>query len=498
MTRQTGALIGLTAAVAFLLGLVVADTRPGRSRGTAALTPPAGGSVAVADAPAALSRDARAVPAAGVDFASVAARVNAAVVNVDTASRGNERLGSTRRGAIDDPDAPHEGSGSGFIIDASGLVLTNHHVVVGADRITVTLADGRALRADIVGTDPALDVALLRIHGREPFPVAPLGDSSSLRVGQWVCAIGNPLGVYAHSVTVGVVSFLGRKLFEQGLAGYIQTDAAISFGNSGGPLIDAHGDVVGITTAINAQAMNIGFAIPISQVTSVLAQLRAGGSVARGYLDMGLTTVTPELQHALRLAPDHGALVQDVPADTHADRAGLRAYDVITAIDAHAVRSAEDLTRQAAALAPGAVATLDVWRDGATRQLPIKLGLRRVVEVAPRGPYRATDARPISSDRTPLGIAVRDLDADAAIDLRIPGAVQGVLVDDVDTAGPAHVAHVRPGQVIIEVNRRPVRSAADYRAVTSTVRSGDAVALLIYDRLAAARVIRIVVADAQP
>jgi S1-C subfamily serine protease len=267
MTRQTGALIGLTAAVAFLLGLVVADTRPGRSRGTAALTPPAGGSVAVADAPAALSRDARAVPATGVDFASVAARVNAAVVNVDTASRGNERLGSTRRGAIDDPDAPHEGSGSGFIIDASGLVLTNHHVVVGADRITVTLADGRALRADIVGTDPALDVALLRIHGREPFPVAPLGDSSSLRVGQWVCAIGNPLGVYAHSVTVGVVSFLGRKLFEQGLAGYIQTDAAISFGNSGGPLIDARGDVVGITTAINAQAMNIGFAIPISQVT---------------------------------------------------------------------------------------------------------------------------------------------------------------------------------------------------------------------------------------
>jgi serine protease Do len=498
MTRQAGALIGLTAIVAFLLGLVAADTRPGRSSAAVAMSRiPGASSVDAAIAPPA-ARDTRAVSTAGVDFAAVAARVNAAVVNVDTASRGDERPRTSRRYSADDLDAPHEGSGSGFIIDPDGLVLTNHHVVAGADRITVTLADGRALRGDLVGTDPALDVALLRIHGREPFPVAPLGDSDSLRVGQWVCAIGNPLGVFAHSVTVGVVSFLGRKLFDQGLGAYIQTDAAISFGNSGGPLIDARGDVVGITTAISAQAMNIGFAIPISQVTSVLPQLRERGTVARGYLDMGLTTMTPELRHVLRLAPDQGAIVQDVPADTHAAHAGLRAYDVITAIDAHAVRGAEELTRQAANLAPGAVATLDVWRDGAMRQMPIKLGVRRVVDSAQRGPFRTTDVRPISNDQTPLGITVRDLDPDAAMDLRIPGTVQGVLVADVDTAGPAHVAQVRAGQVILEVNRRPVRSAADYHAVTSTLRSGDVVALLIYDRVASARVIRTVVADAQP
>jgi serine protease Do len=498
MTRQAGALIGLTAIVAFLLGLVVADSRPGRSSTSAALPRVAGTALETAVAPLPPARDTRTLPTAGVDFAAVAARINAAVVNVDTASRGDERPRTSRRYSADDPDAPHEGSGSGFIIDADGLILTNHHVVAGADRITVTLADGRALRADLVGTDPALDIALLRVHGREPFPVAPLGDSDSLRVGQWVCAIGNPLGVYAHSVTVGVVSFLGRKLFDQGLDAYIQTDAAISFGSSGGPLIDARGDVVGITTAINPQAMNIGFAIPISQVTSVLSQLRERGSVARGYLDMGLTTVTPELQQALRLTPDHGALVQDVPADTHAAHAGLRAYDVITAIDARTVRSAEDLTRQAANLAPGTVATLDVWRDGAARQVPIKLGLRRVVDSAQRGPFRTTDVRPASNDQAPLGITVRDLDPDAAVDLRIPGAVQGVLVSEVDTAGPAHVAQVHPGQVIVEVNRHPVRSVADYRTVTSTLRSGEAVALLIYDRFTATRVLRTVVADAQP
>jgi serine protease Do len=294
------------------------------------------------------------------------------------------------------------------------------------------------------------------------------------------------------------VSFLGRKLFDQGLDAYIQTDAAISFGNSGGPLIDARGDVVGITTAISAQAMNIGFAIPISQVTMVLPQLRERGSVARGYLDMGLTTVTPELQRALRLGPDHGALVQDVPSDTHADRAGLRAYDVITAIDARVVRSAEDLTQQAAGLAPGTIATLDVWRDGASRQVPIKLGIRRVVDSGPRQTFRATDVRPISRDQIPLGIAVRDLDPDAAVDLRIPGTVQGVLVSEVDTAGPARVAQVRAGQVIIEVNRRPVRSTAEYHLVASTLRSGEAVALLIYDRVTATRVIRTVIADAEP
>ena len=166
--------------------------------------------------------------------------------------------------------------------------------------------------------DPAIDVALLQVHSKGPLPAAPLGNSETLRVGEWVCAIGNPLGVYTHSVTVGVVSFLGRKLFDSGLDAYIQTDAAISFGNSGGPLINARGQVVGITTAISAQASNIGFAVPISQVVAVLPQLREHGTVARGYIGVGLRNVTPALRRALRLEPEEGALV----AGRHARHAG--------------------------------------------------------------------------------------------------------------------------------------------------------------------------------
>ena|SRR5689334_16946543 len=251
MTRQAGALVALTAVVSFLLGLVAAGTRPPLP--TSALPAPAPAAevkpVVLAAAPGTST-----APVAGVvDFGAVAARLNAAVVNVDTASRGAEdRSRSSRRYQPGDATAPREGAGSGFVIDPAGYVLTNHHVVSGADRVTVTLSDGRVLRADVIGVDPAIDVALLQIHARGALPVAPLGDSAALRVGEWVCAIGNPLGVYVHSVTVGVVSFLGRKLFDQGLDAFIQTDAAISFGNSGGPLINARGEVVGITTALSA------------------------------------------------------------------------------------------------------------------------------------------------------------------------------------------------------------------------------------------------------
>src|SRR4029079_15402376 len=173
--------------------------------------------------------------------------------------------------------------------------LTNHHVVDGADRVTVTLSDGRSFRADIIGVDEAMDVALLQVHTKDRLPVAPLGNSDTLRVGEWVSAIGNPLGVYVHTVTVGVVSYLGRKIFDQSLDAFIQTDAAISFGNSGGPLINARGQVVGITTAISSQASNIGFAIPISQVIAVLPQLREFGRVARGYAGVVLAPVTGRL-----------------------------------------------------------------------------------------------------------------------------------------------------------------------------------------------------------
>jgi serine protease Do len=498
MTRQTGALLGLAAIVSFLLGLVVAGTRPPGAGSASAIRPPAVGAPLVVERHVAPGPTAPAPAVAAMDFAAVAARVNSAVVNVDTASRGDDRPRPSRRYSTDDASAPRESSGSGFIIDAAGFILTNQHVVSGADRVTVTLADGRSFRAEIIGTDPAIDVALLQVHSREPLPVATLGASEGLRVGQWVCAIGNPLGVYVHSVTVGVVSFLGRQLLDQGVASYIQTDAAISFGNSGGPLINGAGEVVGITTAISAEAVNVGFAIPIDQVTAVLPQLRERGTVARGYLDMGVTTLTPAMRRALKVGPDHGAVVQDVPEDTQAERAGLRPYDLVTGVNGRALRGADDLVRYAAEQAPGSMAVLEVWRDGGVRQVPIKLGIRRVPENGRRQTFRSADARPASQDQPPLGIAVRDLDADIAADLRIPATIQGVLVSDVDTAGPAHLAQVRASNVILEINRHPVRSEAEYRRVLSALAPGDPVALLVYDKYTGARILRTVVTDTEP
>src|SRR4029078_5346515 len=245
--------------------------------------------------------------------------------------RGRRRAGgATRRRRYDgelprDFDLPRQGSGSGFIIDRQGFILTNFHVIENADRITLTLADGPALRGEVVGSDPAIDVALIKVSGEGGLPEAPLGNSDDLRVGEWVCAIGNPLGS-AHWVTVGVVSFIGRKLFDASLDDYIQTDAAINFGNSGGPLINARGEVIGITSAISSRASNIGFAVPINQAMAIVPQLKARGKVSRGFIGVALPDVPPDLQRSLRLPVSRGALVQDVTANSPAERAGLRPY----------------------------------------------------------------------------------------------------------------------------------------------------------------------------
>lgn len=497
MNRETGAFIGLAALVSFLMGLVVAGTRPAVTPGTVSIpTPPAQVqplSITTV-APASMTRG---VEWSGTpDFAAVAERLNSAVVNVDTASRGAEgRPRFTRRYSTNDPDAPREGSGSGFIIDADGFILTNHHVVIGADRVTVTLSDGRAYRAEVVGSDPAIDVALLRIHPDGPLSVAPLGDSDALRVGEWVCAIGNPLGVYVHSVTVGVVSFLGRKLFDPALDNYIQTDAAISVGNSGGPLINAAGEVVGITTAISSQAANIGFAVPIAQVVAILPQLREHGSVARGSLGVGLTNMTPLLQNALGLVEERGALIQDVSDHTPAARAGLRPYDLIVEADGRAMQSDEDLIRYVAAQSPGTTVSLRIWRDRASQQVVVKLGQRAAA--ARPGTPRPTDGevRRVANDWAPLGLRVRELDADTMSRLRLPAGLSGVLVTEVDAAGPSRLANLRINHVVMEINRRPVRSVDEYRAVVSALAPGDVAALLVFDRASAQRILCTVIAD---
>lgn len=480
MRRFVAVIIVLVAVVAFMIGLVVA-----------------GGGVRVPQMPAsAITRGGTAVPAAlpepasgtspapplatGVDFAEVAARMNAAVVNVDASARRRPReFDSSREG-------PRQGAGSGFFIDADGHILTNYHVIEGADRITITLADGRALRARVVGADPAIDVALLGIDpgaAGGALPVAVLGDSDNLRVGEWVCAIGNPLG-YVHSVTVGVVSFLGRKLFDNSLDDYIQTDAAINFGNSGGPLIDARGHVVGINTAISSQANNIGFAIPINQVRAVLPQLMTRGRVARGFIGVTLETVTPALRQALDLGPAGGAIVQEVTPDTPGERAGLRPYDVIRSVDGRAVTTSDELIRDVSARTPGSTARLRVVRDGREQEVLVKLAERPQDDEAVSAP---SPVSPADATQPPLGITVTDVDVVTARRYGLPSTVGGVLVRRIDPASVGHVARVRTGMVILEINRRPVRSVDDYRRAVALAEPGDVLALYVYDPLAEQR-----------
>jgi serine protease Do len=496
MTRQSFFLIGLTAVVGFLLGLVDAGSRtPGDSRSSLAY--PA--SAAVSPPPRTVVSPVVSAPA-GVDFSVVAARVNGAVVNIDAQSRGTDRLVPNRRyqrESVDDDGSPKEGSGSGFIVDQAGYVLTNHHVVEGADRVTVTLGDGRIFRAAVVGVDPAIDIALLQIPASASLPVAPLGDSDTLRVGEWVCAIGNPLG-YVHSVTVGVVSFLDRKLFDPSLDAFIQTDAAISFGNSGGPLINTRGQVVGITTAISSQAPNIGFAVPISQVMAVLPQLKDQGRVSRGYLGVDLTSATPELRKSLRLGPSRGALIEDVMADTPADRAGLRVYDLVTAADEHPILSGEDLDRYISARTPGTVSRLTLWRDNVRHDVPVRLSERPLPRSAAQSSAAGDAVRSgATHEMGPLGLNVKDLDARTIRRLSIPDSMVGVMVTDVDPAGPAQLVKIRPGHVLLEINRRRVASAADYHQVVAALHPGETVGLLLYITRTDQRVIRAVVLDPQ-
>ena len=497
--RFTAVSVALTAVVAFLVGLILAGE----------FTPvPVVSSAPRAAPPHAAVARTGGIPAAPmvVSFADVAERMNAVVVNIDATSRGagptDPRYQRRGNGPADGPlprdlDAPRQGAGSGFIIDRAGYVLTNFHMIEAAQRITVTLADGRTFKGEVVGTDPAIDVALLRLPGARDLPEAPLGNSDDLRVGEWVCAIGNPLG-YVHSVTVGVVSFIGRKLFDPSLDDYIQTDAAINFGNSGGPLINARGEVVGINSAISSRASNIGFAVPINQAVAILPQLKTRGRVSRGYMGVYLTDVTPSLQRSLNLGVARGALVQDVTPGSPAERAGLRIYDVILNVEGREVDGNEPLIRDISAREPGSVARLEVMRDGRRHSFNVKLAERPVHDeetgLDPLGnPTRERAPEPPPS--VPLGLSVRELDRRFTGRLDIPESVQGVMVARVDPTGSAYAASIHRGFIIMEINRKPVRSIADYQRIVSAAAPGDVLAIYYYDPTLAQRFVTTVTVE---
>jgi serine protease Do len=310
-----------------------------------------------------------------------------------------------------------------------------------------------------------------------------LGDSNDLRVGEWVCAIGNPLA-YEHTVTVGVVSFIGRKLFDMSLDNYIQTDAAINFGNSGGPLINTRGEVIGINAAVSRQASSIGFAIPINQAKLILPQLKERGHVQRGYIGVALRDVDPDLLTPLRLSQTSGALVQDVTAGSPAERAGLKPYDLITSVDGEDVSTNDSLIREISARSPGSTARLEIIRDGRPREVLVKLAERQPARTVSNrtGPSSRNSDRSQQPSPGPgdLGLTVIEIDASNAHRFDVPDGMTGLLVQRVEPMSAAQDAGIERGHIILEINREPVDSVAKLRRVVERVRPGDALAVFIY------------------
>ncbi len=353
-----------------------------------------------------------------------------------------------------------DSSGSGFVISSDGLVVTNHHVIEEADGLTVHL-DGRPYEAEVVGDDPATDLALLRIKSDEPLTYLQLGDSDSLRVGDWVMAIGSPLSL-RNSVSVGVVSAKGRSINitpDSGLENFIQTDAAINFGNSGGPLVDLEGRVIGIATAINYGAENIGFAVPVETLRQILPQLRETGSVRRGYLGVGIGDLSSDDAGYLGLDSTDGAQVTQVMEGGPSAKAGLKEGDVIFEADGREISSSRELIDYIASRAPDTEVQLELLRNGKTLEKSVKLGQRPT----------AGGAVPVVEEESEeegsiewLGLEYRDLNSELREGHGIPEGVDGVWVSDVAATSPLYDKAVRPGNVIVDVNGKAVSSASEF------------------------------------
>jgi len=369
------------------------------------------------------------------------------------------------------PARRERGLGSGVIVSADGFVLTNNHVVEGAQDIRVTLADRREVSARLVGTDPKTDLAVLKLPGAG-YPVVALADSSRVEVAEVVLALGNPFGL-SQTVTQGIVSAVGRA--DLGIADYedfIQTDAPINPGNSGGALVDARGALIGINTAIFSQtggSQGIGFAVPVNMARQVMDQLVRRGRLTRGYLGVSLQEVTPALARGLGVSAERGVVVGDVAPDSPAARAGLKRGAVILAVDGKPVDDVGRFRNLVAGTAPGTTLKLTVLRDGREQTLDVALG-----ETPERGP---TTAAPPSAPERP-GLSVTDVTPEVAKTLGLPPGLAGALVTEVMPGGPAAEAGLRPGDVIQEVNRKPVRSAEEFARAVEQVRGRDIVVLV--------------------
>jgi serine protease Do len=380
-------------------------------------------------------------------FAPAVASASPAVVHVKVTSV----MPSAMRG-WGGPDAVRQGTGSGFIIQADGLVLTNDHVVANAREITVTLSDGRQLQAEVRGRDPKTDLAVLAVEAPEPLPVATLGDSDALSVGDWVIAIGNPFGL-ENTVTAGIVSAKGRAIGAGPYDEFIQTDAPINPGNSGGPLLDDHGAVVGINTAIFSRSggsIGIGFAVPINLAKRLVPQMEKDGHVTRGWLGVTLQKLTPDLAEPLKVEPGRGALVAAVTPQGPAGRAGVAPGDVIVRWDGTTVDEHASLPALVAATPVGRTVQMEALRDGAKQTFSI------TVDRMADGPVAESEEATTPS-RARFGMALQELSPADRERLALDHD-RGVGIAQVTPGSPADRAGLEPGDVILEVNRHAVTS----------------------------------------
>ena len=410
-------------------------------------------------------------------FAALAKDLNPSVVNISVVKRasgvsGNVQIPEEFRRMIPEEMLPQmrgrsapevSGQGSGVIVSADGEVLTNNHVVEDATEIKVKLFDGRELDAEVVGTDENTDLALLKLKDTSNLPVARMGNSDDLEVGDWVMAIGNPFGLEA-TVTVGVLSGKGRVIGAGPYDDFLQTDTSINPGNSGGPLFNIEGEIVGINTAIIRGGQGIGFSIPINLAKSVAAQLKEHGKVERGFIGVGIQTLTPALKSALSIPTDvSGALVSYVMEDGPAREAGLEPSDVVISVNKTPIATDRELLREVAKLRAGTSAPIEIYRDGRRKTVMMKIAERPEESVAAE---IQTQPEAVPSDDVRVGVAVAD------------GPEHSAVVTEVLPNSPAARAGLRRGDKIRAVGKKEVDSAREFTSAVSAVKHGD-IALLV-------------------
>jgi serine protease Do len=363
-----------------------------------------------------------------------------------------------------------QGAGSGFIIRKDGLIITNNHVVENAQQISVTLSDKQEYKAKLVGRDPKTDLAIIKIDAKSDLPAAPLGNSATLRVGEWVMAVGNPFGL-SNTVTAGIVSAKGRAIGAGPYDDYIQTDAPINPGNSGGPLFNAAGEVVGINTAIFSQSggnVGIGFAVPINQAKALLPELESKGSVSRAWLGVSIQPMTPELARSLNVDKARGALVAEVNDKSPAEKAGIKRGDVIVAYDGKNVDESASLPALVASSAVGKTVPVEILRDGKSQTLNVTVAKLKDESVALVGKHEKSnwglslrELRP--QERSRMGLKDRD----------------GVVIENVVPDSPAADAGVQPGDIILQVNRVSVDSVDAVKAEVGKAKTDKPLLLLL-------------------